>query len=810
MLYTSTMSFIRSLADISSKDVASAGGKGASLGEMINAGIPVPPGFVVVAKAFDAFLKETELVTEIDAMLGRVNINAMHTVEDASEKIQALIENATMPTDIAKEILKAHKTLGARFVAVRSSATAEDSAAAAWAGQLETHLNVQEKTLLKEVQKCWASLFSPRAIFYRFEQKLQKKKISVAVAVQEMVESEKSGVAFSVHPVTQDRNQMIIEAAFGLGEALVSGMITPDSFVIRKDNSAIIDIQIHEQTKGMFRGKDGGTSWQTVKKKDKASLSASEVKEFAKLLLKIEKHYGFPVDVEWAQVKGKFFILQSRPITTLQASTSKPSITFEFSWGEKHSVMTTEMWLSSYVRFRDLPANENQHVAMDVHNGHVSTFNAAEEMPAAYEAGKAFIEPKFLPWYLKKSTSVRDRFEELRQKVEKTNLTKLSNEKLADFLDDYQKLFHEVYALFKISQPEYQLAASDHLRSLLKKIFKKESDLESAFIALTSPTEMDMMKEEELTAMEISLKRGSVEKDIKRYAERFSWFFFNTYERKTIREFLENRFAELQKIPKKERQEFIREAEESVVKQKKVHAATLKKVKNDPEIAYLSSLFGTLGNDRLELKIWWTGSEYLFLSLFEEIANRLDLSTEEFLMTYRLKEAFSALREGLRIPLALRTSRKKRYACVLDGDRELFLEAEEALMYAKKHNLVSAQASVQSAGKTLKGVVANTGKATGTARVIHVESLKELLHDMKRFGDGDIIVTTMTQPSIVSIARKATAIVTNEGGITSHASILAREFGIPCVVGTKSATQMIKDGDTIEVDANRGTVTILS
>jgi pyruvate,water dikinase len=179
------MSFIRSLADISSKDVASAGGKGASLGEMINAGIPVPPGFVVVAKAFDAFLKETELVTEIDAMLGRVNINAMHTVEDASEKIQALIENATMPTDIAKEILKAHKTLGARFVAVRSSATAEDSAAAAWAGQLETHLNVQEKTLLKEVQKCWASLFSPRAIFYRFEQKLQKKKISADDGVEE-------------------------------------------------------------------------------------------------------------------------------------------------------------------------------------------------------------------------------------------------------------------------------------------------------------------------------------------------------------------------------------------------------------------------------------------------------------------------------------------------------------------------------------------------------------------------------------------------------------------------------------------------
>lgn len=329
------MSFIKDFKYLSKEDAAIAGGKGASLGEMTQTGIPVPPGFVLLADAFERFLQETDLSVEIDAILHAADQKEMHTIEHASERIQALILEAKMPADIAVEIKTAFKNLGAQYVAVRSSATAEDSQSAAWAGQLDTYLNTARASLLQNVQKCWASLFTPRAIFYRFEKDLHRKKISVAVVVQKMIESECSGVAFSVHPVTEDYNQLIIEAGFGLGEAIVSGQITPDSYVVEKEPRRIIDINVNTQGRGLYRSpKEGGNEWRDISEPKASSqvLTSDQVLELAELVIHIEKHYSFPCDIEWAyeagarrdtaddrrEDKGKFFIVQSRPITTLK------------------------------------------------------------------------------------------------------------------------------------------------------------------------------------------------------------------------------------------------------------------------------------------------------------------------------------------------------------------------------------------------------------------------------------------------------------------------------------------------------------
>ena len=313
------MIFTKPFKELSKNDVSLAGGKGASLGELTKAGIPVPDGFVILSTAFEKFIKDNDLNVEIDSALHSVRHNEMESVEEASEKIQALIVSTEISKVLKKEILKEFRKLKSKFVAVRSSATAEDSEIAAWAGQLDTFLNTTEKNLLENVQKCWASLFTPRAIFYRFEKKLHERKISVAVAVQKMVQSEVSGVAFSVHPVTQDRNQLIIEAAFGLGEAIVSGQITPDSYVVEKKGFLMLDKNINEQEKGIFRKQSRGNEWKKIpaEKARRQKLSDKEIIELAKLVVKIEKHYGFPVDVEWVREKGKFFITQSRPITTL-------------------------------------------------------------------------------------------------------------------------------------------------------------------------------------------------------------------------------------------------------------------------------------------------------------------------------------------------------------------------------------------------------------------------------------------------------------------------------------------------------------
>ncbi len=226
--------FTKSFEQLSKKDTHIAGGKGASLGEMTQAGIPVPDGFVILTKTFEEFLEKNNLTSKIQKELKKVNVKKLQSVEKASKNIRSLILKAKIPEAIKKEIEKEFKKLNAKFVAVRSSATAEDGQENAWAGQLDSFLNTTEKDLLKNVKKCWASLFTSRAIFYRFEKKLNKDKISVAVVIQKMINSEKSGIAFSVHPVTEDRNQIIIEAGFGLGESIVSGQITPDSYVVGK------------------------------------------------------------------------------------------------------------------------------------------------------------------------------------------------------------------------------------------------------------------------------------------------------------------------------------------------------------------------------------------------------------------------------------------------------------------------------------------------------------------------------------------------------------------------------------------------
>ncbi len=312
------MSYTRTFKQITKKDVLLAGGKGASLGEMTNAKIPVPPGFVFTSHAFDRFLEETDLKQDISAQLANVNYQDINSVDRYSNVIRDMIDKTAFPEDLAQEITSEFKKLKTPLVAVRSSATAEDSSTASWAGELETYLNTSEKELINNVKKCWSSLFTPRAIFYRHEKKMLKSHVSVAVVIQAMIQSEVSGITFTVHPVTQDKNQMIIEAGWGLGEAIVSGQVTPDSYVIDKRDWSIMDINIAKQEKMITKvGKATKTINVPKSKQEQQKLMGKKIIELAQLCGHIEKHYKFPCDIEWAEVGGKLYITQSRPITTL-------------------------------------------------------------------------------------------------------------------------------------------------------------------------------------------------------------------------------------------------------------------------------------------------------------------------------------------------------------------------------------------------------------------------------------------------------------------------------------------------------------
>lgn len=317
--------YIKHFSDLSYKNVAIAGGKGASLGEMSRAGIPVPPGFVILASAFEYFMKETphspvaETKLDIEAQLEKINYDDTNSIDQASNVIRDIMHDTSIPADLQKEIVAEFKKLKSKFVAVRSSATAEDSSIASWAGELETYLNTTDKTLLDNIRRCWSSLFTPRAIFYRYEKNLHDQDVHVAVVVQEMVQSEISGIAFTVHPVTKDKNHMVIEAGWGLGEAIVSGQVTPDTYVIDKRDFSIVDINVSEQSRMLVKDKKGGIVWKSVPKgkQDAQVLEGKRIIELAKICAGIEKHYKKPQDIEWAFADGKFYITQSRPITTL-------------------------------------------------------------------------------------------------------------------------------------------------------------------------------------------------------------------------------------------------------------------------------------------------------------------------------------------------------------------------------------------------------------------------------------------------------------------------------------------------------------
>ncbi len=321
-----TSDFVLWFGKIDRDDIALVGGKGANLGEMAKAGFPVPDGFVVTAAAYDEFIGDNHLKTKIHQILDSLDVIDTLRLERASREVRKMMIAAPVPENAAAAIMKAYLKLGEKTcVAVRSSATAEDLPDASFAGQQETYLNVVgESNVINKVREAWASLFTPRAIFYRQEKKFDHFKVKIAVPVQKMVQSESSGVMFTVNPVNNDKSAVVVEAIWGLGELIVQGAVTPDHFEILKRDLSISVKQINRQTKMMVRKLSGyETNNETIAvpkdKQERQKISDKTAIEIAKLGIKLQEHYFFPQDAEWAVEKGKIYLVQTRPVTTMKA-----------------------------------------------------------------------------------------------------------------------------------------------------------------------------------------------------------------------------------------------------------------------------------------------------------------------------------------------------------------------------------------------------------------------------------------------------------------------------------------------------------
>ena len=328
--------------ELTKDDVPLVGGKNANLGEMLRAGIPVPPGFAVTAYAYKRFIEETGIKKEIYKILKEEVPASAAKPEDymeASRRIRELIEKTRMPADIEEAIRRAYRELSRKvgkyeeFVAVRSSATAEDLPGASFAGQQETYLNVKgEDEVVEKVQKCWGSLFTPRAIFYREQKGFEHEKVLISVAVQKMVNSKAAGVMFTIHPVTGEQNKILIEANWGLGEAVVSGAVTPDEWVVDKNTLEVLEERVVEKTVEYIRDPVTGKTIHAEVPPERRKipcLAKEEVRRLAELAVLIEKHYGMPMDIEFAVDRDlsfpkSVFIVQARPETVWSVKKAKP------------------------------------------------------------------------------------------------------------------------------------------------------------------------------------------------------------------------------------------------------------------------------------------------------------------------------------------------------------------------------------------------------------------------------------------------------------------------------------------------------
>lgn len=767
------MKLTRAFSELNKTNADIAGGKGASLGEMTQAGIPVPPGFVILSSTFDEFIKDNDLLQEIDAILDKVNHKDVYSVEIASEKIQALIKNLAMSENIAQEISKQFKELNSEYVAVRSSATAEDGVENAWAGQLDSFLNIKEEALLEKVQNCWASLFTPRAIFYRFEKGLHATKISVAVVIQKMVNSEISGIAFSVHPVTEDRNQMIIEAGFGLGEAIVSGQITPDSYIVEKEPRRIIDMKISTQPKGIYRFPTGGNEWKDIPEPKASShvLNESQIREFADLIIKIENHYGFPCDIEWAFEQGKFYITQSRPITTLSQKESTAKIL--------ESEQVLPRWEKILQRnFPPFAMSTSGRFEFEGFKIGPMTWVREREILIKYKTVQMYMIQDPSAFYI-------------------SNIKDLLNEVHVDFEKAIDKINTDVHEGVRVA-PGETLKDLKRLNELHRYMYGVM--LIGFDVAIDIKTKIDDLIKNNETEFQSYLATPIEKTGVQREKDAIVDAGKNPSEK--ILQELEYNFGYIH-------QDYL--GKPWTVSDYKEASDDLAILPSGMHESYDITQYGSL--EQYLIRIFRK-----MIYMYEEGRNAMvrvcwamketvaALGCDSQAMLYMTETEVKLFSEtkGSYISDELLKGRKEAFAMYFEAGKYYeYTGNEEVWTFIQGQKIEYIWQEEKQDENILKGTVAYKGKVTGKVRLVFTQE------EANQVKNGEILVSPMTQVEFLSGIRKCGAIVTDEGGIICHAAIVAREFGKPCILATQKATKIFRNGDLVEVDANNGTVRLI-
>lgn len=813
---------IKNFSELSKNDVNIAGGKGASLGEMYNAGIHVPNGFVVLSNTFKTYLEKNNIYDEISKILKLVDISDNLKLEKSSKKIKELILKGIISDEVKKEILNAFDRLDTQFVAVRSSATSEDGSESAWAGQLESYLNVQKDNVIDRIKKCWASLFNPRAILYRIK-KNDTSEISVAVVVQQMIESEVSGVAFSVNPTNNHSDEVVIEAAYGLGEAIVSGSVNPDNFVVHRKTNLIHKI-VNNQSKKLVKNDHNENVWINL---DSSIASMQKIKdknilELSKTVIDIEDYYGFPVDVEWAIKNEELFILQCRPITTVKSNDQLNQIinhikssgdwifyvsrSFNFFTWNSYIISSGEERQNKVLGF-NVATKNNLVLNGDEYYKETDSEEKCEIFSQKFEANDHFFEE-----FSKKEFDIVDRANSYIEKLKTINFSKLSHDTLLKELLEFNDIYLETCVTGYTRPEDYlELELKEQLKKELRDdqekqdyIFKRVATVPDYRPLAYSEEPLDLLK----IAKAMKEENSDLEKLLDIHMEKYSWMkapvltidtCFLKEEYLMRLKFLENenideKIANIVDTRKNNDLEY-----ERIIKENKFSDRTLKLAKALRDFIFLRT-YTTECSDHLFYKARH--------SLLKEISKRCEIDNNDLIML-GINEIVDILNNNCVITkekIKLIESRKNAFSILwIDGKVSIYLNEEALTLQSEigKVYKVNDHGNTQDLDNMIKGMPANKGKVTGKAKVL----LK--YEDIFEVEKGDIIVATMTTPDYVAAMEKAIGFITDEGGITCHAAIISREFNVPCIVGTNNATSKIKSGQLIELDAYNGIITIM-
>jgi len=868
-------SFVLCFQDIDKTKLKVVGGKGSNLGELTKIqGILVPDGFCISTEAFKRIIGETSSINELLDQLSLLKVEDRHKISELSCEIRSFIEEIAIPQGINEEIARLLSRLGEKNAyAVRSSATAEDLPTASFAGQQDTYLNIIGKeAILKHISKCWASLFTERAVIYRLQNGFDHRQVHLSVVIQKMVFPQVAGILFTADPVTSNRKVLSIDASFGLGETLVSGLVNADMYKVC--NSKVIDKKISTKKLAIYALKDGGTKEQEIEpeRQNRQALTDEQILQLERIGRKIEEHFGHPQDIEWCLVDDTFHIVQSRPITTLypipEANDEENHVYVSVGHQQMMTAPMKPLGLSFFLLMTHAPMHTaggrlfvdvTATLASPVSRETVLNVTLGKSDPLMKDALTIILERgdfiKSLPDEQSSGKSGKGRspadFQTLNdydpaivadliqqsqtslEALKQTIQTKLGSDLFDFILEDIQQLkktnadsqsfgvlitgmnasswinekmnewLGEKNAADKLSQSAPNNITSEMGLALL--------DVADAIRPYPEVIEyLQQVKEDNFLGEFVKLEGGQE-------AQNAIATFLHKYGMRCVGEIdlTRTRWSEnpttlvpmiLSNIKNFEPGESERKFEQGRQSALKKEQELLERLKQLPDgeqkaketkrmIDLIRNFIGYREYPKYAIVNRYFVYKKALLQEAEQLVQAGVIHEKEDIYYLTFEELRSVVCTN-KLDYQIISKRKDEYKLYekLTPPRVITSDGEIIAGRYKRENLPV---------EAIMGLPVSSGVIEGRARVI-------LNMEDADLEDGDILVTSFTDPSWTPLFVSIKGLVTEVGGLMTHGAVIAREYGISAVVGVDNATKLIDDGQRIRVNGTDGYVEILS